>query len=166
MWLCLLSAVFGALPSVRAAAPTVQIEALRPVGQASLRVLWFYIYDATLLTATGEFDDKAQPLAISIRYRRKVARARLIAETAKQLQGKLNSAVLQRSLEQLAELWPDIDVGDTLTFYMENPGLGHFYYNAAYLGSVKEPAFARAFIDIWIGADSAYPKLAARLTGR
>ena len=164
--LCLLPAVFAAPPSGFAAAPAVQIDTLRPVGQASLRILWFYLYDATLLTATGEFDDKAEPLAITIRYRRKVARERLVSETAKQLQGKLSPAVLQRGLEQLATLWPDIDVGDTLTFYLENSGLGHFYYNAAYLGSVEEPAFARAFIDIWIGADSAYPKLAARLTGR
>ena len=166
LWLCALPAVFWPPPSSLAAAPDIQIETLRPVGQATLRVLWFYIYDATLLTPTGAFDDGAAPLAIKIRYRRKIAREKLVLETGKQLRGKLNAEVLQRSLQQLATLWPDIDEGDTLTFYMETPGLGHFYYNAAYLGSVEEPAFARAFIDIWIGPDSAYPKLAARLKGR
>ena len=33
------------------------------------------------------------------------------------------------------------------------------------LGAIEEPGFARAFIDMWIGEDSQFPKLSLKLRG-
>lgn len=157
--------------------PELSLKNLKPVGQASLKVLWFDIYDATLFTSSGRFpenlltdqgsstEQKHTPIALELVYKRNISRESLIAETKKQLKGKLDEHVLSSSLEQLASIWPDIETKDALAFYLEHQNLGHFYHNNQYLGSIDTENFSRAFLDIWIGQDSPFPKLANQLKG-
>jgi len=158
-------------------APDISFDDLKPVGKASLRVLWFDIYDATLLTTTGYFSDDALedfsiqesvnsfpvhsgPMALELVYKRNIRSKSLLAETKKQLNGKLDDNILTAGLTQLESIWPNITKKDALTFYLANDSLGYFYHNSNYLGSVEEENFARA-----IGQDCQYPKLADQLKG-
>lgn len=145
--------------------PKLPLESLQPVGQASLRVLWFNIYDATLFTSSGVFSEAQTPVALELVYKRKISRKKLINETEKQLKGKLDENTLSSGLQHLASIWPDINKKDVLTFYLETQELGHFYHNDDYLGSINTENFAQAFLNIWIGQDSQYPELAKQLKG-
>ena len=173
--LILFSQVALSLPT----APDVNFENFKPVGRASLKVLWFNIYDATLSTPSGQFlaeelsdAEKADenhelptPIALELIYKRNISSEALVKETRKQLTGKLDEQTLSAGLEHIANLWPDISKGDALTFYLANNSLGHFYYNSEYLGSITQENFAAALINIWIGPGCQYPKLAKQLKG-
>lgn len=147
------------------------LDQLTPVGSASLKVLWFQIYDATLFSQTGDYStavdgqQDATNLALELVYKRDIKSARLVTETERQLADRLPKQALTNGLQQVASFWPDIQKADTLTFYMESPDSGHFFYNREHIGHVNAEGFAQAFLNIWIGDDSQYPRLAEQLKG-
>lgn len=136
------------------------------VGQANLSVLWFDVYDATLLTSSGRFDGYASPLILKLHYLRDISKQALLKETEKQL-SKFESArdVRQQWLLRLRDLWPDIKEGDELVFWVDQSGHSTFLYNQAVSGVISDPRFAHAFIQIWLSEDGEYPELAKRLKG-
>lgn len=165
IWLICLFMSFQTLRA-HAVPANIQLDDLKPVGEASLRILWFDVYDATLFNLTGAYEESSEkPMALELIYQRNIQSKKLVAETKNQLEGKITDDVLNSSLEQLLMLWPDINKQDSLTFYLENENVGHFYHNSNYLGQINEPGFAKAFIDIWIGEDCQYPQLAMQLKG-
>jgi hypothetical protein len=136
------------------------------VGSASLSVLWFDIYDATLMTANGQFESYAKPLAISLNYRRKISKKELIEETDKQLKSFIMDAdIRQNWISQLSEIWPAIKKGDQLTYRTDLNGVGYFFFNKVLIGSIDDPLFTHTFPQIWLSPQGNYPKLASRLRG-
>lgn len=146
-------------------AQSVQLGQLQPVGSASLKVLWFNVYDARLLTSNGVFEE-GKSAALELVYLRDIRKKNLLQETRKQLENKLDPDIMEQGLQQLDDIWPDIKKQDSLMFYLENANSGHFFYNSEQIGQVNVPGFAAAFLDIWVSEESKYPELAAQLTGR
>lgn len=142
-----------------------QPDGWQSVGSADLKVLWFDIYRAELFSPSGRFNGIRGPLLLQLNYRRDIDRERLLSETRSQLHGRLPDRALERRLRQLAALWPDIRAGENLAFYLAAEGSGHFYHNGRWLGVIEDPLFCRAFLEIWLAEDSAYPALARKLRG-
>ena len=134
------------------------------VGKTRLKVLWFDVYDAVLKTPNGRYVT-GSPALLELSYLRDIKSKALVKETKKQLANALSDEVLERAASQLGELWPDVTSGDKISFLKLSDDKGVFYFNDNELGEVNMPNFAAAFLDIWLGEDSEYPKLAAQLKG-
>jgi len=136
----------------------------KQVGAAKLRVLWFDIYDAELRSPDGQFSRIVGPLVLKLTYLRNIKKQKLLDETANQLRA-LEPAVVRDWLDQLEEIWPEINRGDRLAFFLDEEGFGHFYFNDRFVGSINDTRFGKAFISIWLGRNSDYPDLARKLRG-
>ena len=141
-------------------------EKWQVVGSASLSVLWFDIYDATLMTPNGQFESYAKPLAISLNYKRDISKEELIEETDKQLKRFIkDDAIRQGWLDQLNQIWPAIEKGDQLIYRTDQKGIGYFIFNEVLIGSIDDPLFTHTFPQIWLSPQGNYPTLASRLRG-
>jgi hypothetical protein len=138
---------------------------LKLVGQAGLRVFFMNIYEAELLNDTGEWQSMQGPHLLRLTYQRDISRDQLIKETRKRLGDDVPSGLKAGWLKTLQAMWPDVQKGEQLSFLMDRYGIGHFYHRGQYLGSVDDHEFSHAFLNIWLGDDSGYPKLTRRLRG-
>ncbi len=143
-------------------------QGLRTVGQGEMRWLWFKLYDATLYSESGRYQQGRYPQALSITYARAIERQDLLEATAAEWHrlGLGSESERQRWLARLATLWPDVVPGDKLVFYVDEQGTGHFWLRDRLLGSLDDPAFAPAFLAIWLTDDSRDPALTRRLRGQ
>lgn len=155
---------FLVLLSAGASAQLTQPEDYKPVGSAKLRVLWFDIYNAELSSPDGRFSQIAGPLFLKLTYLRNIKKQKLLDETANQLRAE-NPSVVRVWIQQLDGIWPEISAGDRLSFFLDDTGYGHFFFNERHVGSINDVGFGRAFISIWLGEDSDFPELARKLRG-
>ncbi|MGY3885559.1 chalcone isomerase family protein [Aeromonas aquatica] len=149
-------------------ASTAPWQQLRPVGQGEMSWLWFKLYDATLYSESGHYEPGRYPQALTITYAKSISRQDLLAVTGQEWQrlGVGNQDQRRRWLQQLATLWPDVSSGDALTFYVDDAGLGHFWWRDKPLGSMPDPQFSAAFLAIWLADNSRDPALTRRLRGQ
>lgn len=140
---------------------------LQLIGEAELKVWIWPIYQAQLLSQSGDYAPNQYPLQLSLNYLRDIERQQLLDNTAKEWQ-RLNICSLnpcQPWLNQLDELWPDIRRGDRLELYAPSPDTAHFYFNGDYLGALQDTGFSEHFLAIWLSRDSRYPKQRRKLIG-
>jgi len=147
-----------------------RLPQMQTVGTASLSVLWFDIYDAELQNPTGSFAGVKGPLMLKLNYLRDISQKKLLDETRSQLISHIQLAkqpqMVKRWLRELEAIWPSIRKGDQLAFYLDPTGVGHFYHNERYLGSVSDELFGISFLGIWLAEDSDYPQKARQLRGQ
>ncbi|MBT1064988.1 chalcone isomerase family protein [Bowmanella sp. Y26] len=142
------------------------VSELQLIGQAKLRVWFWDVYESALYSQNGVYQAGDYPQALSITYLRDIKSADLINATREQWQRQgLWSEQAQDWLDQLTAIWPDIRRGDTLVLKVSQEGVSHFYFNNAAIGQIEPPAFANAFLAIWLSNDTEYPELRAQLTG-
>ncbi|MCF3096126.1 hypothetical protein EHZ86_02045 [Aeromonas australiensis] len=157
--------LFAATAVHASAAPWQQ---LRPVGQGEMNWLWFKLYDATFYSASGRYQPGHYPQALTLTYARTIGREDLLSATAAEWQrlGLGTVPERQRWLDQLAALWPDVQAGDQLAFYVDKGGVGHFWWQERPLGTLADPNFSAAFLAIWLADNSRNPALTRRLRGQ
>ncbi|HHQ4566886.1 TPA: chalcone isomerase family protein [Aeromonas hydrophila] len=142
-------------------------QQLQPVGRGEMSWLWFKLYDATLYSENGRYRPGHYPQALSLTYARAIERDDLLSATAAEWQRLGLGSEQQRQgwLGQLATLWPDVQAGDRLTFYVDRGGVGHFWWRDKPLGTLADPQFSAAFLAIWLAQGSRDPALTRRLRG-
>jgi hypothetical protein len=139
---------------------------LREVGAGSLHWFGLHVYDARLAVA-GERFDPAQPFALTLRYARELAGARIAEASLEEIRrlGFGTSAEQRRWLEEMRRVFPDVRRGDELTGAAV-PGRGvEFALNGRPIGSIEDPGFARAFFAIWFDPRTRSRDLRASLLG-
>ncbi len=141
-----------------------QAEVWQLVGQASLTVLWFDVYDARLETLNGKFESVDKPLRLTLDYKRDIDRDDLLKETTKQLKPFTSVQKRQAWIAQLRGIWPNIRKGDQLIF-QSSPSKSGFIYNGSWIGGVDDSEFTSGFVQIWLSDESEYPRLARQLRG-
>jgi len=145
------------------------------VGQAQLTMIFFDIYESSLLSPTGEYllgqDITPHPLALSITYQRDISKKQLLDATVEQWQ-KLGfeRRITMEWESRLEYIFPDIKKGNNLT-YVTDGYTGKFYYSKRQftqqlIGSIEEEALNDAFLAIWLSPETDYPRLRERLIGR
>jgi len=143
------------------------------VGDAPLagagRLTWygFHVYDATLY-APPRFepaDPMGQRFVLELTYARRLA-GKGIADASRDEIERLGfgtPAQRARWHAQMLELFPDVEKGKRLAG-VNVPGEGaRFYVDSRFLGSIDDPAFARAFFAIWLDERTQAPQLRASL---
>ncbi|WP_193859517.1 chalcone isomerase family protein [Aeromonas veronii] len=159
---------FTLLAATAVQASAAPWQQLRPVGQGEMNWLWFKLYDATLYSESGHYQPGHYPQALTLTYARAIERQDLLSATAAEWQrlGLGTEVERQRWLGQLAALWPDVQAGDKLTFYVDKGGAGHFWWQEKSLGTLADPQFSAAFLAIWLADNSRDPALTRRLRGQ
>ena len=137
------------------------------VGQASLSILWWEIYEAELYTQSGQYQDNQIPIYLKLTYRRNIDSQELIEET--QSQWKRFDIVESKQrvwLSQLESIWPNVKENDSIAFFINAEGVCNFYFNDEFIGSVASKEFSQNFANIWLAPNGPYPKMTRRLTGK
>lgn len=161
-------AALGTSLGLRAALPVpgevaAELPGMRLLGSGRLTFFAMHIYDARLWVGAA-FQPEAFsmfPLALELEYARNL-KGELIAERSlkEMLRGAdMASERAQAWLAQMNKLFPDVTKNDRLTA-AHRPGQAlRFFLNGQLRGEVSDPAFAPAFLGIWLAPHTSEPKL-------
>lgn len=140
---------------------------LKLVGEGKMKWLAINLYQASLYTEDGSFNENRQsyPVAFSITYLKSVSNEKLIEFTLKEWR-KQNITWSQAWPEELQKLWPSVSKNDSLTLLTSQNGYSEFYFNGESIGKIFDPAFGPAFLDIWLDKNTSAPKLRRNLLGQ
>ncbi|MES2756448.1 MAG: chalcone isomerase family protein [Pseudomonadota bacterium] len=127
---------------------------------------WFTmkIYSAELWVGPQGYQAQA-PFALDLRYARKLDGAKIADASAEQMAkiGAGSAAQRQAWLARMKAIFPDVNEGSRITG-VHMPGEGaRFYLDGKALGTVADPAFARAFFGIWLDPATTAPALRTAL---
>jgi hypothetical protein len=136
------------------------------VGEARLSVLFWDIYDASLIAPSGTFT-KQGPFALKLTYLRDFEgddiASRSIDEMRKQ--GMKDEIKLAKWYEQMQQIFPNVAEGQTITGVVDSDQNSHFYYNNSYAGIVEDAEFSQWFFNIWLSENTSEPKMRDNLLG-
>jgi hypothetical protein len=144
-----------------------QKEELSLVGSSSLSVWFWDVYDITLKAPNGKYIPNQFPLHMELTYKREIASKELVSETVKQWRRfDIEESKKKSWAELLNKFWPDVKAKDKISFYVDQKKITHFYFNGRFIGEIKQPGFADAFLSIWLAKDGPYPKMTKELLGQ
>jgi len=138
------------------------------IGETTFSIFFWDLYKSRLVTTSGKYPlgDVNEQLIYEINYMTDISREDLIERTVEQWQYLgLPIERYQQFLPTLANIWPDIIEGDTLSLLMDHK-VSAFYFNQQYIGSIDVPEFGQMFLDIWLAENTSQPKLRLQLLGQ
>ena len=98
-------------------------EHLKVVGQGEMSWLFIDLYQATLYSASGQYEANSYPQALKITYQKDIDKDHLISATGKEWRNlALNNEKHPQWLEKLNQIWTDIKKNDQLLFMIEKNG--------------------------------------------
>ena len=135
------------------------------VGEVNYTHLFWDLYDAKLLTETGDFDENK--FALVLKYNTKISKKSVVKETLIQLkkQKKYTKQELDELTTLLSNTFKDIKVGDTFIGIKEN-NTAYFYFKDEKVLETKDLEFINLFFDIWLREDSQNPAFTKKLLGQ
>lgn len=142
------------------------LTGLKQVGKAKLKVLFWDVYNSSLYSQTGEYQESTFPQALKIDYLRDIDAQDLIERTQDEWQ-KLG--IKQESFKQwlplLTNIFPNIKKGDTLLLNVSEDLQSEFFFNGQTIGKITDQNFGKSFLRIWLDENSSYPKVRNKLIG-
>lgn len=162
----LLFTLAACLCTAPALADVPQLPDAQKVGAGRMTYLTLPVFDATLYAPGGVYS-AAKPFALKLSYLRTLKGRDIARNSVEQMrrQGGHSDAQLTAWGEAMTGIFPDVTKGATLTGVREADGATVFYRGTAKIGRVEDPAFGRAFFDIWLGAKTSQPALRQKLLG-
>ena len=111
----------------------------------------FRCYWASLYTCSGTFDE-AQPAILDLSYLRTLSKEQTITISIDEMLRlhPEHSDCGQAWRDALGQIIPDVKAGDRLVGYFDPERGANFYSDHAPLGAIQQPAFASAFLSIWL----------------
>lgn len=138
----------------------------KTVGQARLQVLFWPVYQAKLATTNGKYTGNQLPARLELQYLRDFKAQALLDSTEDEWQHLgINNPNSKTWINQLQRIWPDISQNDRLAIVVDSDSYSYFYWNDKFIGSVDDPEFSQAFLDIWLSKNSSQPKNRELLVG-
>lgn len=136
------------------------------VGEGIYSYLFWDLYTATLYAPRGVWQD-GQPFALRLRYLTNLKGRKIAAASRDEIarQNVATEAQLTAWEQQMAAIFPDVGPGRTLTGVVSQDGHTRFYDGDREVGTIADPAFGKAFFNIWLGESTRDPALRARLLG-
>jgi len=142
------------------------VPAPEVVGEARLKVLFWKVFDATLVAPAGEFDP-AEPFTLTLSYLRAFPGEKIVDSSIEEIaaQGDVDPRLLDTWSESLSGIIPNVALGDAITGVRRADGHTVFYLGDTLLGEIDDPRFTAAFFDIWLGENASRPDLRRQLLG-
>jgi len=135
------------------------------VGETRLSVYFWDVYDATLYSPSGKYQQDERQ-ALLLEYLRDIKAKDLIETTEEEWQKlELNSDKHEQWLKQLDAIWPDIKEGDCLLLVEKKDGTAEFYQGDKLLGEIKDKDFTEQFLAIWLSENSRFESERNELIG-
>ena len=135
------------------------------VGEVNYTHLFWDLYDAKLITETGNFDKNK--FALTLKYNTKISKKSVVKETLNQL--KKQKEYTDEELVELTTLlnstFKKIEVGDTFIGIKEND-TAYFYFKNEKVLEIEDLEFINLFFDIWLRQDSQNPAFTKKLLGQ
>ena len=134
---------------------------LKRWGTGEFRRFGFLVYEASLWAAE---DPLRPPLALKLTYKRNLEGQAIAEASVKEIRnlGLADEVTLKRWGEQMTRLFPNVKPGDHIIGQYQ-PERARFFFNDQLIGSVDDPAFARAFFAIWLDPKTSAPDLRTAL---
>ncbi|MFO7747528.1 MAG: chalcone isomerase family protein [Orrella sp.] len=143
-------------------------------GTGLFRWSVFRVYEASLFVqaplsaeAIADCFDELPPFALVLNYLRNVSAAQIASTSVSEMirLRNVDPIVAAQWGQQMAELLPDVSLGDKLIGLFK-PGQGVvFYANASELGEVAHTTFVSSFASVWLDPNTKAPALRASLLG-
>ncbi|WP_417681496.1 chalcone isomerase family protein [Pseudidiomarina aquimaris] len=156
-WVTGLALCCVAAPTMALACEPDSAQDLQAVGKTRLSVWFWDVYDAQLLTDSGNYDDYDRR-ALRLSYLRDI-KAKDLVETTKEEWQRMDIAVTsehEQWLEKLQEMWPDVSNGDCLMLVETEQGHSSFYNAEGRLGGIDSAQFTDDFLAIWLSPNSRF----------
>ena len=153
------------LASLATTGPETPTAGFQRWGSGEFRRFGFLVYEATLWA--GGDDPLRPPLALKLTYKRNISGRDIADASVKEIRnlGVADEARLKAWGEQMAGIFPDVRPGDHI-LGVQLPDAARFFFNDRSIGTIEDPAFARAFFAIWLDARTSAPDLRAALLKR
>lgn len=142
------------------------------VGIGEAEYLFWTIYRAEYYRygrvhpAQDHGEEKNSTQALKIEYFESISRDILIDVTIEQWDhlGYTKTDIDSWSAF-LRKIWPNVDVGNTLTVIVTGDRNSQFYFNGDLIGTIEDRRFGKAFLSIWLSENTSYPELRLNLLG-
>lgn len=161
-----------AAQGLRAAPPELVLEwpAARLHGQGQLRFLGLAVYEIALWTplpALSALDWWQAPLALEITYARALSGRRIAQRSLLEMQraAAIAAELGARWLDEMTQLFPDVQSGDRITGVQRPGQAARFYGNGNVRGELRDAEFTRLFFGIWLAPVTSQPALRNALLG-
>jgi hypothetical protein len=134
-------------------------------GSGEFRRWGFLVYEATLWAKTD--DPLKPPLALGLTYKRNLDGVKIADASVTEIRNLKIADESQLKVwgERMAQIFPDVKPEDRIVG-VHLPEGARFFHNDRFIGSVDDPAFARAFFAIWLDARTSAPELRTLLLKR
>ncbi|MDN7124201.1 chalcone isomerase family protein [Pseudidiomarina sp. 1APP75-32.1] len=141
-------------------------SSLQTVGSTRLSVWFWDVYDAELLTDSGNYKDYDRR-ALRLSYLREIEAADLVDTTKEEWQrlGIEITPTHQQWLAKLNRIWPDVQAGDCLMLVENAQGQSQFFNTDKELGTIESSEFTDDFLAIWLSPDSRFKEERNELIG-
>jgi hypothetical protein len=144
----------------------IQTSQLTKYGEGEMKVLFWHLYKAELFGSKTRYSFDDTKLALKITYYRDIDKEDLIEATADQWQHiGVTHQNIPKWLDELATIWPNIKKNDMLIVTRNEDNSASFFNHQGLLGTVNDPDFGDAFLNIWLSEKTTRPKLRAKLVG-
>lgn len=149
--------------------PDDALREARRQGQGRFRWFGLTVYDAELLSTQPLRDDQwpQQTFGLRLTYARALRGGEIAKSSLQEMEklGIVPTAQREVWLQRMTALFPDVNQGDAITgVNLPNRGV-RFWRTDRPLGTVDDPAFARAFFSIWLDPKTTAPELRKSLFG-
>lgn len=137
------------------------VDDLNKRGQGEMSYLFWTLYSAEFY-ATPTNSDRA----LKLEYYRAIDSKDLVDATKEQWTklGYSNNNI-QRWLQPLYEMWPNVEAGSTLTIRVTEDNISRFYFDEQPIGTIQDKQFGEAFLAIWLSENTSEPGLRKQLLG-
>lgn len=153
-------------PTMALACEPESAQNLQPVGKTRLSVWFWDVYDAQLLTDTGNYDEFNRR-ALRLTYLREIE-AKDLVDTTKEEWQRMDIKITEEHeqwLTKLQDMWPDVSNGDCLMLVETEQGYSTFYNAEGRLGAIKSAQFTDDFLAIWLSPQSRFKEERNELIG-
>lgn len=155
----------------------LNIDKLNKLGEGNMQYLFWDLYHAELFRtpqndqgssnqSSNNQSSQHNTTALRLTYLKSISKNDLLKATQDQWQ-HLGLPPTQTSawINELSTIWPNVKSGDQLTLFITPQGTSQFYLANHLIGTIDDPHFGDAFLDIWLSKNTSEPKLRKQLLG-
>ncbi len=136
-------------------------EGTPTIGNGTYTWFGIKVYDASIVAEQPSIDNFEETTAFGLKivYDIDINKDDLIEETSDQwneLSMVKQGNCLDRTkwLDELSNIWPDIQQGDELLHWTDENKRSTFFHNGKYIGNVSDKNFSSCFLAIWLAEDT------------